>query len=320
MRKPTYLSPSSLKTFESNPLTYYLQKITDFPVPPRPSTAAMSLGSGVDALWKNYLAERLMGEEFVALGGKFHLESLFNEQVDAEHRETIWIHANKIFKQYCECGGMANLMLELAEGSSYDFEFVANKDIVFGDLSVPIYGKPDCYFINSHGAKVIFDLKVNGYYSKNKISPKKGYVRRLNKKGENLGAHPKSVIEEYKGIKLNVASPIDEIDVDWATQLCMYAWMLGEEVGSDFICGIEQFSCNQTDTSLDRTVEIVSLRGMISKEFQLQLAERLRHAWEHISTGHIFATLSREDNDMVIADLEEKLADPMKRLVLLTGV
>lgn len=326
MRTIKYLSPTSLAQWESNPNEFFCTRLSENRLDPMAQTAPMSIGSAVDARWKEYIVRNLLGPEAVAEGTQFHLESLFNEQVSEPHQRWAWPNSKYLMECYIDSGAMNDLMLELMAGSAWQFEFTLEKTLDFEydgkTVSVPLLGKPDCYFVNKEGCGVVYDLKVNGYCSSTKKSPASGFIARRWKDGNtwvNKGYHKDAIPKTHKGVTINLAKPMEESDNKWAAQLATYAWMYGEKVGADFACGIEQFACGPPKNEPVPEVEIVSLRSIVSPQFQEELATRYARCWYHISQGYILHNMTYEENLVEIARLEEMLADPKERLMARYG-
>jgi hypothetical protein len=180
---------------------------------------------------------------------------------------------------------MADLMLELSDCVGQPRFELDVKSIVSktSGAGVPILGKPDIFFINSHGAHVIMDWKCNGFTSKYRTSAAKGYVK-CRPEGN---CHKEAMIAKDKGITINMAVFLEQVKEDWAAQLSTYAWLCGEEVGSPTICGIEQL-LNQ-----DR---VASHRCRVSKGFQEKVFQEFLEAWETIQSGWIFRDMTEEDS------------------------
>jgi hypothetical protein len=326
MREIKYLSPSSLAQWESNPTEFYLTRLSDNRMPPFPQTQPMSIGSAVDARWKNYITGRLLGPEVIAPGGQYHLQELFDLQVDEMHRKWAWPNSDYVMQCYIDSGAMADLMLELKQGTHWQFEFTLAKTLAFvyegEEIEVPLLGKPDCYFDNQEGCGVVYDLKVNGYCSKSKVSPSPGFINRRSLKSgkwSNSGEHKDAIVKTHKGVPININRSMDSVDAKWAAQLATYAWMYGEPIGSSFVCGIEQFACGPAKTSPMPEVEVVSHRAMVSSRFQEDLAARYAKCWKYLAEGRIFPDLSLRENDAKIKELEVALADPKEMFRLQNG-
>ncbi len=328
MREIKYLSPTSLQDWESSPERFYLTRLADNRMEKFPQTQPMSIGSALDARWKNYLARSFYGDASIALGGQFHLETIFNAQVEKQHRDWAWKNSQFLMDCYIDSGAMADLVAELALGTNHRFEFDLGgaKTIILHEtgeeVEVPLFGKPDCHF-NLSKAGIVYDLKVNGYCSQSKTSPQAGFVQRRKRTGrgewERAGEHKDAMLAVKHGITINVNKPMDVINKGWASQLTTYAWMSGEEMGSDFICGIEQFACGPPKMGgFENEIEVVSLRGRVTSAFQEELAQRYAKCWKCIQEGRIFPNLTLQENKDKIAKLDDMLNDPKERFMLKT--
>ncbi len=169
MRQPTYLSPTSVGIFYENREKFYMQYLCETKTPREPQTEPMAVGSAFDAFIKSWLVEKIKGKD-----PAFQKESLFEAQVEPHNRDEAWRAGQTVFNAYSKQGALADLLLDL-EGCVGQPRFEArieapvSKSGTFGD--VPLLGKPDIYFITKLGARVIFDWKVNGYYSRSSVSP-----------------------------------------------------------------------------------------------------------------------------------------------------
>lgn len=310
MRLPTYLSPSGLKVFEKNKEQYYLKYLADNKPPRMPQTEPMSVGSAFDAFVKSYLHQALFGH--YGKNNEFELNTVFEAQVQEHVRDAAFEAGKYVFQKYQYCGALADIMAELNTSiSDPRFEFEIKGTVETKINKVPLLGKPDIFFVNSEGARVILDWKVNGYYSNHKISPKKGYIKCRDtwggseaKPSRNNGlAHPDAIVGDWKGLSINLVQTLEETDVGWADQLSIYAWMLGEQVGSEeLIFGIDQLVCAKQENAKP-LIRVANHRCRISSSYQFLLRDRLDYAWSCI-TGQFFDDLSPEGNEAKCAELE----------------
>lgn len=261
-RKPTYLSPSALHTFEWDQEQYvarYRHRVAR-----EPQTGPMAAGSAFDAFCKSYLYERFVGKGDPA----FSLEGLFEAQVEPPVRDEAYPLGQYLFNEYRESGALNDLCSELGRAATEPlFE-----DTLQGEIGgIPLLGKPDVFFTNDQGIRVVYDWKVNGAYSK--ASPVAGYrccdgKPHKNYHGRDLG-----------GININ-QTPFEKIQDKWADQLTTYAWLVGEDVGSEgWIVGIDQLACNRKYPDLPPLVRVAQHRGVVSRAHQENLLERYRVCW-----------------------------------------
>ena len=291
MRKPQYMSPTSLRVFESAPEEYYLNYLADARPPRMAQTQPMSVGSAFDAYVKSYLHENLFG----VVEPEYELKTIFESQVEPQNRTWAWEAGANCFKQYKEMGALANLMLELSF-ALHDprFEFTVESNVSHSTRKddVPILGKPDIYFFTEAG-HVILDWKVNGYCSK--ASPKQGYVRILPSGKMHKSCQP----QRMGGIDVNIACYLEAIDRGWADQLTSYGWVLGEDVGNKIIIGIDQLACDSSK------IRVASHRGRVSADYQIQLFQRYADAWAVINSNHFFREMSFEESAERCAVLDQ---------------
>lgn len=326
MRVPEYLSPSALNTFERDREEYYLKYLAEHRPPRTPQTEPQAVGSAFDAFVKSYLHSALFGN--FGKDNEYELNKIFEQQVQEHVRDMAFEAGKYVFQCYQRCGALADIMAELNTSISEPrFEFEIKDTIQTKIGNIPLLGKPDISFVNDQAAKVIFDWKVNGYFSNSRISPKKGYIKCRDtwggseaKPSRNNGLpHKDAVVDEYKGIKINLAHPLNEVYPEWADQLTIYAWMLGEPIGSEeLIFGIDQLVCAKKP---DRKplIRVANHRSKVSASHQFALLERVQFAWSCI-TGQFFHDLSEEENEIKCQNLErmaESLSsnDPLTKFV-----
>lgn len=312
MQKLKYLSPTSINKFQENREDFYMDYLADKRRVRPYQTEPMSIGSAFDAYVKNYLYTKIIGKQ----DQRFDLKTLFDAQVEERNRKWAWEHGAYVFRCYMQTGALADLLREL-EGASTEprFEIEVNgvvngyREGITKDIGVPLLGKPDLHFINKDAASMILDWKVNGYCSKSNVSPMPGYIncRSFYKSGM---PHKEADIVKHKGIYINRATRLENLNKAWATQLYIYAWLCGEEVGSDFIVGIDQVVCKPAGEHPDLRFATHRLRA--SSDFQFELFRTIQHIWEVCESGHIFYEVSREQSDARCKVLEQVAAHASK--------
>lgn len=296
MRMPKYLSPSSVKTFEKDIEDFAVKYLLKNRPKRPPQTQPMSVGSAFDAYVKSYLYHGLFGN--YGEGDLYRLENIFQEQVEPHNRD--WaLEAGKLcFTEYQTRGALADLMTELqAAIGPPRFEFSLEETVELDQWFAPLLGKPDCYFTNAEGIRVVYDWKVNGFCSSRNTSPMKGYVCCRDAKGTRY-QHKDAVIAPYHGININVMLFLEDANKEWADQLSIYSWLLGEPVGSErVVFGIDQI----TGPKCSR---ISSHRLRIQPVWQYRLMERVGQIWSIIQSGHIFRDMTREESDKKLEMLD----------------
>ena len=298
MRKLEYLSPTSVKSFYDDLDNFYILYLSDNR-PPRPKqTQPMSIGSSFDAYVKSYLHEQLYGPD-----DKYELKTLFEAQVEPHNRDWAWEHGAHAFKLYKESGALADLTLELGNAiGTPKFELsiqgiVSQQDPIRNTVKdVVLLGKPDLFFLNEEGYTVILDWKVNGWCSKYGQSPKKGYLKIRCDDRTIIDHHKDAIPMRWHGLMINLAHYLEDIDHDWGCQLAIYGWLVGEEIGSEFITCIDQLVCRPNATGPYPRVKIAQHRLRVSSKFQISLFDKVHHAWEVINSDHIFRDKTSEES------------------------
>lgn len=286
MRKMTYMSPTSVKKFYDDRELFYMEYLSDAKKIRDAQTGPMAVGSSFDAYVKSALYKR-----FVDKGDpQFSFEALFEAQVEAHNRDVARVDGKKVFDFYEQCGAMADLTLDM-QGCIGDPRFETKiEGTVRQDIhDVPLLGKPDIFFITKDGARIIFDWKVNGYYSNNAVSPKPGYKRTR----PDGVMHKNCFLRKHNGYDINDWMPFEKTDEEWAAQLSTYGWLLGEEIGSSTILAVDQIACNKPKGYM----RVAQHRGVCSAEFQHALYNKYAMMWQSITSGHIFDNMTREDSD-----------------------
>lgn len=313
MRKPLYLSPTSLKIWKEKRDDFYLYYLADVKAKRPPQTEPMSVGSAFDAYVKSFLVERLLGKR-----PEFEFDTIFLSQVE-EHNRDFARDAGKIcFDAYQKQGALSDVLYDMT-GCIGEPRFETKLEGHVSSVSIskngiPLLGKPDIFFIHKGGARVIFDWKVNGYCGKNPLSPKPGYMRERTNDPTTTGkSHAKAVGIMHKGVKISMYHPMCAVEKDWAAQLSIYAWLLGEDIGSDFITAIDQLACGP-DSFGGKTIRVAQHRSIVTPPFQQEVFRDLAKAWEQIASGHIFDYLPRAESDARCAMLDSMAnapADPL---------
>lgn len=330
MREIKYLSPTSINQWDSNREEFYVQRLTSNRPPRFPQTEYMAAGSAFDAYVKSHLYYNLFGN--FGADEQFNLHKILAEQVESQNLRWATKHGELIFLQYLKSGALSDLMLELqnADGDPR-FEFTVEGDVehiknvgpptlndVHGDKGtegdelkyIRFLGKPDVYYVHASGARVVYDWKVTGYCSKSPVSPKPGYIMcrdgwvmpTASPTRRSGNAHKDAILIEHNGVVINASHPMNTVDKQWAAQLSIYAWLLGEEVGGDFIVGIDQL-CGKPGPS-KQLIRVATHRSLVEKEFQVNLFNNAAAIMDAIANNHIFTELTLEQSQEKCATLD----------------
>jgi hypothetical protein len=276
MKKLEYLSPSAIAQFFNNLEEFYLTRLAEPSLPRQPQTGPMAVGSAFDAYAKSYLHKRLVGAD-----PKYDFETLFETQVEPQCRDEARLAGKICFDRYVEVGALAALEAELRQAQTPPyFEFEIRGTI----NGVPLLGRPDLFYANAQSCPVIFDWKVNGYYSKWGVSPMPGYINIR----PDTEAHNKAVTQDFKGMIINGASCLSELNEDWARQLTIYAYLTGST--PEFIAAVDQIACRPGN------IRVAEHRLRISDEYQRRVMIEAAYVWQVVNSDHIFRDMSLEDS------------------------
>lgn len=313
LRTPKYLSPSSLATFERDAEEYFYKYIVPKDIRPEkpPQTDPMAVGSAFDALVKADIYQDVFGRVQAEHDG-YTRRNLIECQCEPHTLPDALVIASDCFEQYKDCGALHSLKNAI---NYSDAEPRMEFDVVRSVEGVPLLGKPDLHFYTPGGCHFICDWKVSGSVSKCGVSPQQGYqiVRSING-GAGEGQPHKKYVPSYScGVEVNEV-PMNETTDYWADQLSTYAWCLGEPVGSQrFICRIEQLACRPcpaTDETGRLRVKCVTHQANVAHDYQVNLIERYRRCWYHVSRGHYFPDRTRAESDAHCELLLRELRNP----------
>ena len=298
MRMPTALSYSGLAQFETNRAEFYLKYLAECRPARQKQEAPASVGSSFDAFVKaqfqHDLGLKKFDDEFAAL---------FEAQVEPHNRDQALENGRYVFECYKLSGVYEQVLAELENAKETPrFEFEV-REVIGG---VPFIGKPDLRWVSAGGAHIVHDFKVNGFFSKSGTSPTKGYMRcRDGYTGTPSRTHGNShklhIPAAFKDILID-ASPMERNNPDWADQLSLYGFALGEQVGAENVV----LSINQIvgkPTGGFPKLRIAEFRARVLPAYQHKLVERLQACWDAIVNGKLF-----EDHDAKCAQLERQAA------------
>lgn len=298
MRKLEYLSPTSIAVFKQSVQDFYLRYLSENRPIRDKQTQPMSIGSAFDAYVKSWIHEALFGK---GNDPRFDLVTLFEAQVEKHHREWAWDNGRFAFDAYKQSGALADLMLELEQAIGTPRFEIEVRGIVNGHREgvtrsmsgVTFLGKPDVSFNNKGGNNITLDFKVNGYCSKHAISPMPGYLRIRG--AEYSGPHKNCIPVMHNGMWINRDDRLENLKEDWATQLAIYGWLCGNEIGSDFITAIDQLVCKPSGRY--PSIRIAEHRLRISADYQWEIFVLAQQIWDIIQSGHIFRNMTLEQSE-----------------------
>jgi hypothetical protein len=289
--------------------------------PQMKQTQPMSVGSAFDAEIKCYYCQTLgleLKDDKGCVIPTHNSDTLFEIQVEEQNRDWARAAGKEVFEFYKKCGACADLLLMLETScrlgyqprlefslmrSMRDITGKADKVTDNGEWNrvdkvtgvtlhgsgLYLLGRPDLHFkmADSEGRLhgIVLDWKINGFCSERTTSPAKGYLRCRpggNRHKEAWG------MKHVSGIEVNAAHPLELVSEEWAVQLSTYGFLLGEQIGGDFVTIIHQFCGPRT---VPRFAEHVTT---VTPTFQLGVIVRYKALWEIINSGYIFRDVSEE--------------------------
>ena len=263
-----------------------------------------SAGSSFDAYVKARLQHDLGLGDFQTL-----FDHYYAAQVEPHNRDWAREEGAYIFDCYLRSpASIPAISCELKVSKEPPrFEFTVEA-IING---VPFLGKPDARWVTPGLIKVIHDFKVNGYCSKSAVSPHKsyllcrdGYVAAKQSKSHNT-EHKEFLGRKHGNLLVNT-SYLEAANTEWADQLSLYGWALGEKIGDEERRAVDPPDRRQADARRDgRSFAWPKYRATVKASYQLELAARLKRCWDAIASGHVFVDLSREDSDARCQILED---------------
>jgi hypothetical protein len=147
------LSPTALHKWEDDREEFYMHYLSESSPPRPPQTEPMSVGSSFDA----FVKADLCGEFYEVVPAEFHLQTLFEEQVEEDVRPFAWDAGKHCYDRYRDIGAYDDLVAMMRKSKTLPrFEFRLHEEIG----GVPLQRKPDLEF--NLDVPFIHDWKVNG--------------------------------------------------------------------------------------------------------------------------------------------------------------
>lgn len=304
MKELQHLSPSSISTYLTNPEHFYLKYLSDNRPEKEAQTKPMSVGSAFDSYVKAHLRYVLFGDNFDEVFDKY-----FTDSVEVVNRDFAIEAGKVVFENYKASGALNDLLIDMqqaSEGPKFEF-FIRTTDSenlkVYAG-GVKFLGKPDAWYVNKQGLHIILDWKVNGYCSK--ASPKPGYV--MIRDGLHGSSRPSRGVNKphkdvflmcHRGVVIDGGMKMEDKDQDWARQLSIYAWLCGEDIGTELVGAIDQIVSNDRNE-----IRVAEHRCLISPEFQQSTFAIAKQIWLDATDGYFFKNMSIEESQRRCAALD----------------
>lgn len=248
VRQVDYLSPSSLVSFEVEPVRFYLERCGPIEArPPRePQGFPAAVGVAFDALVKRAVAEAT-GVECPPL------EALL-AGVEAEPERARALGAD-LLRAYLECGALAAFVLQ----GPTRLDVRLTQHVPDSVDPVPILG-----IVDAAVAGGVHDWKVTGANRPGEVSPTSGYVEFLGFDGTRKGPHARH------------GEPLEALNAKWASQLATYGWLL--RFSGPIAASVDEVVVGRG---------VARFRATISEDFQEALRGRYRAAWAAIQEERV---------------------------------
>jgi hypothetical protein len=236
---------------------------------------------------------------------EYSLEALFEAQVEPQNRDWAMPEGRYVFECYKQSGAYFDLLKALLDASEPPrFEFTVEAVI----NGVPFLGKPDARWATREGVHIIHDWKTNGFCSRSATSPHKSYMLcrdgYIGKQSKSHGTEHKEFLAIHHFDTVVNASYLEVSNPAWADQLSLYGWALDEKIGDEnVVLSVHQIVAKPCQPRPQ--LRVAEYRARVASAYQLALADRLARCWTAITSGHIFADLSKEDSDARCAVLED---------------
>jgi hypothetical protein len=304
MRVPKQLSHSGFSLWEKNPDEFYLKYLSERRPPRVPQERPAAVGSAFDACVKSAVHVAIFG---AGSDPNYQFPALFEAQVEPQNRDWALDEGKYVFDRYVLSGFYDDILALLkAAKEPPRFEFAVEATI----HGVPFMGKPDCRFVTAGGVNVVHDWKCNGYCSKYTTSPCKSYMRcrdgyaSAKPSKSHHTEHREFLAYQHGDLTINTTY-LEAANTDWADQLSLYGWALGERIGDEnVVLSIHQIVAKPMPEGRPH-LRVAQYRARVEAVYQQELAARLRRCWDAITSGHIFLALSREDSDARCQVLDE---------------
>lgn len=276
----SYLSPTSFMLWRENPVKFWMNYLAppELKMPRSPQTPPMAVGNVFDVHVKYHLAQatgqQLPGDMLEKTTDKRFLGRVSPIRED---QLVLW-EGLRAYHMYRSSPAM-RLMLEGVTSVEVPMEGTRAIDVEDGKGGfdrVPIWGKPDAELWR-RGRRTIMDWKVQGAFNINRPNPEAGHNYQFVQRIKDGEAHWADLGPSHRAIE-----PLELLSERWAIQCAMYAWMLGEAVGTEFGVEIHKVVLySQTE------VEVLVWRNQVGRDFQRRIAQELRLCWEKVVKGEV---------------------------------
>jgi hypothetical protein len=107
--------------------------------------------------------------------------------------------------------------------------------------------------------------------------------------------HTNYLAMNFRGLEIN-SGYMEGCSKEYADQLCLYGWLLGEKVGDEnVVLMLDELVAKYMDGN-PPLLRVANHRGRVSTAHQLALEARVAKCWNTITSGHVFQEMSLEDS------------------------
>lgn len=274
-KRLSYLSPTSFMMWRENPIKFWMAYLAppELKLPRGPQTPPMAVGNVFDTHVKYHLAQSTGQELPVDMLEKTTEARFLGRKASPikEDQLVLW-EGLRAYHYYRDSPAM-RLMLEGVTSVEVPMEGTRHIDV--DGRRVPIWGKPDAELWRRR--RVIMDWKVQGAFNVNRPNPEAGHNYQFVQRVVDGEARWIDMGPSHRSIE-----PLEMLSERWAIQCAMYAWMLGEEPGTDF--GVE---IHKVVLYSQSEIEILVWRNQVGAHFQKRIAQELALCWSKVEKDEI---------------------------------
>jgi hypothetical protein len=285
----THISPSSLKKFEKQPNTFFMEKILDPGWQRDEQGLPAAIGTVFDIFVKLWLISEYNKDLLSIFKNRINCsedKNIFNYLIDnnitnKEYKAKALQEGALIYAYYKETLLKNNIVPDFYDIELLNQVYLPNN---IGNLqTIPTFCKGDACLNNhvkkdnlNHLEPLPLDWKVIG--SGSKASPRKYYQAIFDDLGNYKGP--------YKGYYKHI--PFQDIDEDWATQLVFTGWQCGKPTyPEEMFPYLGYIHCLVCDT-YSGNIRLAIYEGELSIYWQQRVLQRCRNMWNAIQSGEFY--------------------------------
>ena len=257
----------------------------------------MAVGSAFDAYVKAALNYALYG---TAVSPKFEFGEIFESQVEPHNRDFALQAGKHVFRAYKLTGAFHELFKLLTAIRRAATLRVQGRWRHCGRSLHRQAGLPLRTRLRPGPDPLILDWKVRGYCSKYAASPSKGYMLcrdgyQSEKPSRSHGTQHTNFLDyNHRGLMVN-AGYMEYCNDEYADQLCLYGWLLGEKPGDENVVGMIEEIVSKPAEPVP-LLRVANHRARVKADYQQKLLDRVGRCWQAITSGNVFPDMTPEEN------------------------